>query len=171
MGQPTVRNMRKVSTRISLSMPRRLTWTDIMRLPWIYCFMNHYSIPLSPWYGIYCPRLACADCLGWSGPIRCVEVINIGFLVERLIYMYLILNICMDRSTLQRMLVSILAGRMMPVSSQVHTLNCFVPMRPLWFTLFDHISLNTDQIQIVSRENRSTCLYSQPRSGNTVNLR
>ena len=41
--KPTVR---KVSTRIRLSMPRRLTWTDTFRLLWIFCFMNHYSIPL-----------------------------------------------------------------------------------------------------------------------------
>ena len=40
--------LRKESTRISLSMPRRLTRADNFRLLWIFCFRNNYSIPLSP---------------------------------------------------------------------------------------------------------------------------
>ena len=47
--KPTVRPPRNVSIRISLSMPRRLTRTDLFRLQWIFCIRNHYSstsIPL-----------------------------------------------------------------------------------------------------------------------------
>ena len=39
---------RKVSTRISLSMPRRLTRMDTFRLLWIFCFRSHYALPLFP---------------------------------------------------------------------------------------------------------------------------
>ena len=46
--KPTLWTLRKVSIRISLSMPRRLTRTDIFRLLWIFCFRNHYYIPLFP---------------------------------------------------------------------------------------------------------------------------
>ena len=40
---------REVSTRISLSMPCRFTQIDTFCLMLIFCFRNHYSIPLSPW--------------------------------------------------------------------------------------------------------------------------
>ena len=53
--------MRKVSTRINLSMPRRLTRIDTFRLLWIFCFKNHYSIPLSPWDEMCRPGSVCAD--------------------------------------------------------------------------------------------------------------
>ena len=39
----TVRTLRKLSTRISLSILR----TDTFRYIWSFCFRNHYSIPLS----------------------------------------------------------------------------------------------------------------------------
>ena len=44
----TLWTLRKVSIRISLSMPRRLTWKGSFRLLWIFCFRNHFSIPLYP---------------------------------------------------------------------------------------------------------------------------
>ena len=44
--KPTMWTLRKVSTRISLIMPRRLIREDILCLLWIFCFRNHYSIPL-----------------------------------------------------------------------------------------------------------------------------
>ena len=44
--KPTLWTLRKVSTRISLSMPRRLTHTYIFRLIWIFFFRTRYSIPL-----------------------------------------------------------------------------------------------------------------------------
>ena len=46
--KPTLWNLRKASTLISLRMPRRLTRTDNFRLLWSFCFRNHYSISLSP---------------------------------------------------------------------------------------------------------------------------
>ena len=84
--KPTVWIMRKVSTRNSLSLPRRLTRADTFRLLWIFCFRNHYSILLSPWDGMRRPGLACADCAGWSGSIHSAETTILGFLAERLIY-------------------------------------------------------------------------------------
>ena len=45
MRKPTVLTQRKASTRISLSMPRRLTRTDKFRLLWTFCLRNHYSVP------------------------------------------------------------------------------------------------------------------------------
>ena len=45
--KPTLWTLRKVLTRISLIMPRRLNRIDSFRLLWIFCFRNHYSIPLS----------------------------------------------------------------------------------------------------------------------------
>ena len=41
--KPTLWTLRKVTTRISLSMPRRLTRTSTFRLLWIFNFRNHYS--------------------------------------------------------------------------------------------------------------------------------
>ena len=46
--KPTLWTLRKVYTRISLSMPRRLSRTDTFRILWIFCFRNHYSIPIYP---------------------------------------------------------------------------------------------------------------------------
>ena len=51
----------EVSTRISLSRLRRLTRIDTFRRLWIFCFRNHYSIPLSPREGMCRPGLACTD--------------------------------------------------------------------------------------------------------------
>ena len=45
--KPTVWSLRKVSTRISLTMPGRRTRIDTFRLLWIFCFRNH-SLQLSP---------------------------------------------------------------------------------------------------------------------------
>ena len=53
--------LRKVSIRISLSMPRRLTLTDTFRLMWIFCFRNHYSIYLFP------PE---TECIGLDKPAQ-----------------------------------------------------------------------------------------------------
>ena len=78
--KPTLWNLRKVSTRISLSMPRRLTRTDTFRLLWIFCFRNYYSIPLFPWDEMCRPGLACADCACWSGSIYYAESILLVFL-------------------------------------------------------------------------------------------
>ena len=71
--------LRKVWTRISLSMPRRLTRIDTFQLLWIFCFRNHYSIPLSPSDGMGLPGSVCADCAGWSGSIRYAEAILLVF--------------------------------------------------------------------------------------------
>ena len=46
--KPTLWTLRKVSTRISLSLPRRLIPVDTFRLLWIFCFRNHCIIPISP---------------------------------------------------------------------------------------------------------------------------
>ena len=43
--KPTLWTPRKVSIRISLSMPRRITRKYTFHLLWIFCFVNHYSIP------------------------------------------------------------------------------------------------------------------------------
>ena len=77
------RSTRKLSNRISLSMPRRLTRSDTFRLLWIFCLRNHCSIPLSPWDGMCRTGLACA---GWSGLIHYAESIMLFFIVERLNY-------------------------------------------------------------------------------------
>ena len=77
--KPTLLTPRKVSTRISLSMPRRLTRTDTFRLLWIFCFRNHYFTPLSTWDGMFRPGLACADCAGWSGSIHYADPIMLVF--------------------------------------------------------------------------------------------
>ena len=69
---PTLWNLRKVSTQISLSISRRLTRTDTFRLLWLYYFRNHYSLPLSLWNGICRPGLACADFAGWFESIMLV---------------------------------------------------------------------------------------------------
>ena len=46
---------KRAELREKTSIPRRLTRTDFFRLLWIFCFRNHYSIPLSPWDGICRP--------------------------------------------------------------------------------------------------------------------
>ena len=46
--KPTLLTLRNASTQISLSMPRTLIRTVTVRLLCIYCFRNHYSIPLTP---------------------------------------------------------------------------------------------------------------------------
>ena len=78
-GKPTSWTLRKVSTKISLSMPRRLTRVDTFRLLWIFCFRNHYSISLSPWDGMYRPGSVCSDCAGWSGSLHYAEAILLVF--------------------------------------------------------------------------------------------
>ena len=57
MRKSTLWTMRKVSTRISLSMPHRPTRIDTFRLLWIFCFRNNYSIHLSPLDGMCQRRL------------------------------------------------------------------------------------------------------------------
>ena len=66
-------------------MPQRLTRTDTVSLLCIFCFRNHYSIPLSTWDRMSRPGLACVDCAGWSGSIHYAESIMLGFLAGRLI--------------------------------------------------------------------------------------
>ena len=75
--KPLVWTLRKVSTRISLSMPQRLNRTDTFRLLWIFCFRNHYSLPLSPLGGNVSARISLVDTL--------CRVHNVDFLVERFI--------------------------------------------------------------------------------------
>ena len=77
--KPTLWAVRKVSTRISLSMPRRLTRTDTFRLLRIFCFMNRYSIPLSPRDGMCRTGLGCADSTGSSRSIHYAEVTMLVF--------------------------------------------------------------------------------------------
>ena len=69
--KPTVWTLRKVSTRFSLRMPRRLTRTGTFHLLWIFCFGNYCAIPLSPWLGLC--RLTWVDTLRRSH--------SVGFLV------------------------------------------------------------------------------------------
>ena len=77
--KPTIWTLRKVSTQISLSMPRRLTRTDTFRLLWTFCFRNHYSIRnMSDRISLRGVRR-----LIWVDTLRRVH--NVGFLVERLI--------------------------------------------------------------------------------------
>ena len=83
--KPALWTLRKVSTLISLSMPRRLIRTDSFRLMWIFCYRNHYSIPLSPWDGMSRPGSVCADSAGWSGSIHYADAIMLVFVVGRLI--------------------------------------------------------------------------------------
>ena len=71
----TLWTLRKVSTRISLSIPHRLTRIDTFCLLWIFRFRNHYSIPLSSWDGMCRPGSVCADCAGWSGSIHNAEML------------------------------------------------------------------------------------------------
>ena len=52
----------------------------------IFCFMNHYSIPLSPRDGMFRSGLACVDRTGWSGSIRYLESVMLVFVVEQLMY-------------------------------------------------------------------------------------
>ena len=74
-GKRTLWTLRKVSIRISPFMPRRLTWTDSLRLLWIFCFMTRYIISLSPWDGMCQSGLACVDWAGLSGSIHYAESI------------------------------------------------------------------------------------------------
>ena len=62
--KPTLWTLRKVSTRISISMTRRFPRTATSRLLWIFCFRYHYSITLSPCDGMCRHESACADCAG-----------------------------------------------------------------------------------------------------------
>ena len=60
-------------------MPRRLTRTDTVRLLWIFCFRNHYSIPLSLWDGICRPEISLHGLriLIWVDTLRRIH--NVGF--------------------------------------------------------------------------------------------
>ena len=77
--KPTKWTLRKESTRVSLSILRRLTRRDTLSLLWIFCSRNHYTIPLSTWDGMCLPRLAYADCEGWSGSIHYADAIMLVF--------------------------------------------------------------------------------------------
>ena len=79
----TVWTLHIVLTRISLSMPRRLTRTDTFYLLWIFCFWNNYSIH---WDGMCWPRLACA---GWSGSIHYADAIMLVFMWNSSFVIYL----------------------------------------------------------------------------------
>ena len=48
-------------------------------LLWIFCFRNHYSLPLSPCDGMCRPGLDFADCAGLSGSIHYAESIMLVF--------------------------------------------------------------------------------------------
>ena len=77
--KPTLWPLCNVSTRISLSMPRRLTRIDTFRLLWIFCSRNHYYIPLSPWDGMCWSGSVCTDCEGWSWSIHYAYAIMLVF--------------------------------------------------------------------------------------------
>ena len=79
LRKPTLWTLLKGSIQISLSMLRRLTWTDNVRLLKIFCFRNHYSLPPSPWDGMCRHGLACVDCVCWSGLIHYAEAIMLVF--------------------------------------------------------------------------------------------
>ena len=82
--KPTLRTLRKVSTRINLSVSRRLIRADIFRLLWIFCFRNHYSIPISPLRRNVSARISLRGLrrLIWVDTLRIVH--KVGFLVERI---------------------------------------------------------------------------------------
>ena len=80
--KPTLRTLRKVSNRISLSIPRRLIWADTFRLLWFFCFRNHHSLTLSPWDGMCRPGSVGADRLIWVDTLRRVH--NFVFIAGRL---------------------------------------------------------------------------------------
>ena len=69
--------LRKASTQISLSMPRKLTRID--NFLWIFFFRNHYSIPLSPLDGMCRPVSVCVDYAGRSGSIQYAEAMMFVF--------------------------------------------------------------------------------------------
>ena len=75
----TLWSLRKVSTRMSLSMPRRLTRIENSRQLWIFWFRSQYSIPLFPWDGMCRPGSVCADCAGWSESIHYAETTMLVF--------------------------------------------------------------------------------------------
>ena len=77
--KPTLWTQRNVSTRISLSMPRRLTRIDTFRLLWIFCFRNHYSITSIPRDGMCWSGLAYVDCADWYELIHYAEAIMLVF--------------------------------------------------------------------------------------------
>ena len=77
--KPTLWTLRKISTQISLSIPRRLTRVYTSHYLWIFWFRNHYFIPLSLWDGMCRSGLVCADYAGWSGPVHYAEVIMLVF--------------------------------------------------------------------------------------------
>ena len=88
---PTLWTLWKVSTRIRLIMRRRLIRTCTFRLLWIFCFENHYYIPLSLSLSITLRRNMSARIIlrGLRMLIRIDtlhRVLIVGFLVERLIY-------------------------------------------------------------------------------------
>ena len=60
-------------------MPRRLIRADTFRLLWIFCFRNHYYIPLSSWEGMCRSRSVCTDCAGWSWTIHYANTIMLVF--------------------------------------------------------------------------------------------
>ena len=72
--KPTLWTLCKVSIRISLSMLRRLTRTDVFCLLWILCFRSHITLYL--YLPTECFGLACA---GWSGSIYYAESIMLFF--------------------------------------------------------------------------------------------
>ena len=82
--KPAVWILRKASTRISISMPHRLTRKDTFRLLWFFCFISLYLYPL---------RRNGSARISLRGLRRLILVntlrrVNyVGFLVERLIYL------------------------------------------------------------------------------------
>ena len=71
--------LRKVRIRISIIMSHRYIRMDAFHLLWIFCFRNHYSIPLSRRDGTCRPGSICADSKGWSGSIHYAESIMFRF--------------------------------------------------------------------------------------------
>ena len=90
--KPTLWTLRKVSTRISISTPHKLTRTDMFRLLWIFRLRNHYSIYLYP------PETECVGIISLPGMRRLIwvdtlrRVHNVDFLMERLIWCLILLS-------------------------------------------------------------------------------
>ena len=118
--KPILWILRKVSTRIRLSMPHRLNRIDTFRLLWIFCFRNYYSIPLSAWDEMCRPGSVCAN---WSGSIHYAEAI--------------MLNLTRDGSFTLASLFTMLANDLfIELSFQVSVIS----QRPkVWFPTFSNL--------------------------------
>ena len=104
--KPTVWPLRNVSTQISLSMTCRLTRTKTFRLLWIFCFRNHYSIPLPPWDGMCRLGSVRAYYAGWSGSIHYKKAIMLVFSWDGSLMKIIFLKHIRDRDVKGKMVQS-----------------------------------------------------------------